>query len=138
MALPNRRTFSKELTDIYLTGDLRSEWTGMYGEYHNKLKLPVDRPKLPSPEYINHCALPARRPIGYPHLINMDKYKIGIRWRRLRIADGVVTVLHNWEPETLAAFLDAGVYDFRFLVKDERKHCGNFYVEKTGKRVQAG
>ena len=111
----------------------------MYGEYQNDSKLPVNDPDYPALEYLDHyAALPADRPVGYPHLINTDKYTTDIQRQNLRIADAVVTVLYNWEPEALAAFLDKDLEDFRFQVEDHSDYPHNFYVHRKGKRVEAG
>lgn len=140
MALPNRRSFSKEPSDIYLSGVLSStDNPNMYGEYENDPKLPVDYPNLPALEYLDHyAALPADRPVGYPHLINTDKFKEENQRQNLRIADAIVTVLYNWEPEALAAFLDHDLEDFRFQVEDSNIYPHNFFVQRKGKRVEAG
>lgn len=140
MALPNRRSFSKESSDIHLTGRLccGEDW-GMYGNYPNDSKLRGKYPKLDALEYLdNYAALPADRPVGYPHLINMDKYQEHIQRQGLRIADAVVTVLYNWEPEALTAFLDDDLEDFRFQVVDFSDHPQNFYVQRKRRRVEAG
>lgn len=140
MAFPSRRSFSKEPSDIHLSGVLSSnENFSMDGEYESDSKLPVDYPYLPALEYLDHyAALPADRPVGYPHLINADKYKEEIQRQDLRIADAVVTVLYNWEPEALAAFLNYDLEDFRFQVEDSNVHPHNFYVQRKGRRVEVG
>lgn len=111
----------------------------MYGEYKIDSKLPADYPHLPALEYLDHFpALSADRPVGYPHLINMEKYKEEIQRQDLRVADAVVTVLYNWEPEALSAFLDDGLEDFRFQVEDSNVYPHNFYVQRKGNRVEVG
>lgn len=138
MALSNRRTFSKEPSDIRLTGNISSELEGIDGEYHNNPKLPDDEPNWPALEYLDHHALPANRPVGYPHLINMDVYDEKMKKQNLRITDAVVTVLYHWEPEALAAFLDDDLKVFQFRVEEKIKYPHNFYVQRTGKRVDVG
>ena len=140
MASNSRRSFSKEPSDIHLSGVLSSnEDFNMYGEYKSDLKLPADYPYLPALEYLDHyAALPTGRPVGYPHLINMDKYTEEIQRQDLRIADAIVTVLYNWEPEALAAFLNDELEDFRFQVEDSKVYPHSFYVQRKGKRVEAG
>lgn len=140
MAFPYRISFSKEPSDVHLTGELGSNWgSRMYGEYQNDSTLPDDDPSYPALEYLHHyAALPANRPVGYPHLINTDKYTEYIQLQNLRIADAVVTVLYKWEPEALATFLDDDLEDIRFQVQDHRQDPHKFYVQRQGKRVEAG
>jgi hypothetical protein len=111
----------------------------MRGGYRNDPKLPTDYSYLPALEYLDHyAALPAHRPVGFPHLINIEKYKEENQRANLRVADAVVTVLHNWEPEALAAFLDMEREDFRFQVDDSRVYPHNFYIQRKHNRVEAG
>ena len=138
MALYNRRTFSEEPSNIRLTGNLSSNEEDMGDYYRNYRKLSIDNPDGPALEYLDHHALPADRPVGHPHLINMDVYGRETQKQDLRITDGVVTVLYRWEPEALAAFLDNDLNNFRFRVTEEIEHPHNFYVERTRKRVKAG
>lgn len=141
MTTLHRRSFSKEPSDIRLTSVLsyNREFFIMSGEYKNDPKLPADYPYLPALEYLdNYSSLPPDRPVGYPHLINIEKYKEENQRQDLRIADAAVTVLYNWEPEALAAFLDEGREDFRFQVEDSKAYPHNFYIQRKGNRVEAG
>jgi hypothetical protein len=141
MASTNRRSFSNDPSDIRLSGVLSSDkdFFSMQGKYRSDPKLPADYSYLPALEYLDsYAALPPDRPVGYPHLINMEKYKEENQRQNLRVADAVVTVLYNWELEALAAFLDRKREDFRFQVDDNKVYPHNFYIQRKGNKVEAG
>ena len=141
MALPGRRSFSKEPSDIHLSGVLSSnkELFSMHEGYQCDPKLPISYSYLPALEYLdNYAALPSYRPVGFPHLINTEKYYEENQRQDLRVADAVVTVLYNWEPEALAAFLDMDREDFRFRVEDSKVYPHNFYIQRKYNRVEVG
>lgn len=135
-----RTPFSRGPSDVQLTGVLGNgkNW-GMYGEYQNDSKVPRYEPHDPPLEYRkDYPALPATRPVNFPHIIDMDRYYEKIQRQNLRMADAVVTVLYNWEQEALAAFLDLDREDFRFRVEMKGVNPLDFFIERKHRRVEAG
>jgi hypothetical protein len=57
--------------------------------------------------YTSECdSLPADRPAGYPHILNIDRFNEGTDSEDLRCADGVATFLWKWDPRHCEAFFD--------------------------------
>lgn len=62
-------------------------------------------PKQIPLRYLNsYPGLPASAPVGHPHIIGWDNEDTDKG--RLTAADGIATLLFNWKPEALDAFLD--------------------------------
>ena len=52
----------------------------------------------------SYPGLPASAPVGHPHIIGWDGEDTDKK--HLTAADGIATLLFNWKPEALDAFLD--------------------------------
>ncbi|KAF2814297.1 uncharacterized protein BDZ99DRAFT_567954 [Mytilinidion resinicola] len=71
-------------------------------------------------KYVKDCALlPDTTPLDWPHILDLDQ-EFGtnepeFRVSDLRLADGVVTVLWNYDPEALKQFLDPKIKIFEFV-----------------------
>lgn len=62
-------------------------------------------PKQIPLRYLNsYPGLPASAPVGHPHIIGWDNEDTDKG--SLTAADGIATLLFNWKPEALDAFLD--------------------------------
>ncbi|OBZ75639.1 hypothetical protein A0H81_04822 [Grifola frondosa] len=73
--------------------------------------------------YSDACTeLPASRPVGFPHIINVQGFDEETDKKDLRAADGIATLLYNWKPEALRALLDLNRPRFEF------KHKGSYYL----------
>lgn len=75
-------------------------------------------------EYLSTCSqLPADAPVGHPHLIDIESVDAdypSYPQPGLCIADMVVTILYNYNPETLERFLDMS-HDFKFHIHFKRE-----------------
>lgn len=81
--------------------------------------------------------LPSDAPLGWPHLIDLTTLN-GTDTTGLHVADMVVTVLYNHNPDTLARFMDMS-HNFTFHVKEPlTSDDQDFLVIRTALAVTVG
>lgn len=83
--------------------------------------------------------LPVDAPIGYPHIIDLksldhDYYDA----QNISIADAVATILFNFTPGTLTAFLDLDRPNFLFIQGGKPGVCLDFCIKRDGRTVEVG
>ena len=90
-----------------------------------------------APKYLTTCAeLPANKPAGYPYLLDCSDTTA---LQGYTFADAIATILYNWKPEALHAFL--GLSKDKFIFKVERAAGStyiNFIIRRTSNAVMEG
>jgi hypothetical protein len=87
-----------------------------------------------APKYLTTCAeLPANKPAGHPHLLDCSD---ATALQDFTFADAMATILYNWKPEALRAFLDLSKDKFVFKIEQA---AGSTYIDfiigRTGNTV---
>ena len=87
-----------------------------------------------APKYLTTCAeLPANKPAGHPHLLDCSDTTA---LQNFTFADAMATILYNWKPEALHAFLDLSKDKFVFKIEQA---AGSAYIDfiigRTGNTV---
>ena len=87
-----------------------------------------------APKYLTTCAeLPANKPAGYPYLLDCSDTTA---LQDFTFADTMATILYNWKPEALRAFLDLSKDKFVFKIEQA---AGSTYIDfiigRTGNTV---
>jgi hypothetical protein len=90
---------------------------------------------LPPPAYLDtNPSLPADAPPGHPHLIDCSQPTVN---KAHHLPDIVATILYNWNPDALTAFLYLG-HDKTFIFKIEQAPSSqqiDYVIARTGSTV---
>ena len=78
--------------------------------------------------------LPARAPIGFPHLVDLTSLSDDYPPSTMTIADLVVSILYNYRPEALTAFLDLERQYVHFVRRSPTAQ--DFCIARSGKIVK--
>ena len=86
------------------------------------------------PKYLTTCAeLPANKPAGHPHLLDCSDITA---LQDFTFADAMATILYNWKPEALRAFLDLSKDEFVFKIEQAVGSTKvDFVIGRTGNIV---
>ena len=90
------------------------------------------------PTYLESCpdVLPADKPVGHPHLIECEpRLSYDVDRTKLRLADGIATVLYNYDPEFLRKFLDLKIYCITFNCHTDNNVLPSWDLMRLGGRV---
>lgn len=68
--------------------------------------------------HTSYTRLPACAPVGHPHVIDED-FQEGSDITNLRAADGVATLLYNWNPDAFFSFLELSYDYFEFVGREK-------------------
>ena len=88
-------------------------------------------------ELLDHEKVPADAPDGHPHIIENPRI-VSLKGPKIRLADGVATVLWNYKPSALEQFFDMSIerVTFRYTYAHPRVSATHHYViERTGSEV---
>lgn len=121
------------------TGESDSTLSGESDKETPKRKRP--KVKLDPPGYTNGPAFKFRRVSprltaaarmrGYPRVIDLRSFTEESNKQNLTMADVVATVLFNYDPKSLNAFMELGNHPiFRFLRKQSDRKAGDFVIER--------
>lgn len=87
--------------------------------------------------HLPDLGLPAGRPLNWPHVINTAiDFNEEDAPGNIRLADGIATVLYNYSPHVLAAFLDLTINHFEFVRKESGQFYCNLAISRKGSEVR--
>jgi hypothetical protein len=89
---------------------------------------------MPPPAYLdNYPELPADAPLGHSHLIDCSQPTAS---QDNKLADVIPTILHNWNPDALQAFLYLKKEKFIFKIEQAAGSKQiNYVIARTGDTV---
>ncbi|OCL13071.1 hypothetical protein AOQ84DRAFT_372506 [Glonium stellatum] len=88
--------------------------------------------------YRSDCErLPEGAPINHMHLLDLSNFDEETDISNLRIADGIATMLYNWNPEALEAFLDPKNKSFELCSRKIISAFIDFVILRKGNAVKA-
>ena len=94
--------------------------------------------KTPLKYLESYPTLPSSGPVGAAHIIDTSFFNEDTKKTNLRAADGIATLLFNWKPEALDAFLDKGKLQFEFSRREPPSTpYMTLIIARVGDRVMA-
>ena len=92
-------------------------------------------PSPPEVRYLDELpALPSSQPEGHPHILDVSSDNCFENNPRVKFPDGVATMLFNYNPEALDAFLDlARVPGFKFT--GQMEESPTLVISREGRDV---
>ena len=139
-ALPKRKANQKD--EAKKADDTDESEPSSEGENNvEKPKRKRSKVKLDSPGYTNGPSIKFRRVSpkltacaksrGYPRVIDLKSFTEVSNKQNLTMADVVATVLFNYDPLSLHAFMDLDMYPrFRFVRKEHDRKAKDFVIER--------
>lgn len=90
-------------------------------------------------KYLDTCPdlLPPDAPVGHPHLMDTTNFNEYTPRENLRVADGIATVLFNYDPKALRSFLNLDQPEFEFLRHEESTIMNDLFIGRKGLTVTA-
>ena len=82
--------------------------------------------------------LPPDRPIGYPRLFEHRLSLHQVDLNKLRLVDGIATILHNYDPEILTAFLNLSKPYISFEYRPHSDSGTIWFLERRKRHVHVG
>ena len=82
--------------------------------------------------------LPPNRPIGYPRLFQLRQSLDQVDLNKLRLVDGIVTILHNYNPVFLTKFLDLNEPYVSFEYRPRDVLGAIWFLVRYKRRVHVG
>ncbi len=139
-ALPKRKANQKD--EAKKADDTDESEPSSEGENNvEKPKRKRSKVKLDPPGYTNGPSIKFRRVSpkltacaksrGYPRVIDLKSFTEASNKQNLTMADVVATVLFNYDPLSLHAFMDLDMYPrFRFVRKEHDRKAKDFVIER--------
>ena len=107
--------------------------------YPKEVEVCLPLNSKPSEFYNSACArLPSAAKLGCAHIINIGKFLTKHSTPVLKMGDLVATILSNYEPKVLYAFLNINRHsEFRFIRREKPGSARrDFFIERSGLTVQ--
>ena len=123
-SMPTLSPFSTMSPDAFEVSESDINWSGLAEGERDLEYLP------------DYQDLPICRPVGFPHIVKLESVDEFASPIKLRLPDGVVTVLFHYDPQFLARSLDLSQHKVFFHRHENSDSVErDFVIERVGSEV---